>query len=47
MLNQIAFYLFGGISIICGLGVVSASNPIYVVLWLLGALIAISGIFFN
>jgi NADH dehydrogenase subunit J (EC 1.6.5.3) len=47
MLNQIAFYIFGGISIICGLGVVSASNPIYVVLWLLGALIAISGIFFS
>lgn len=47
MLNQIAFYIFGGISLICGLGMVSASNPIYVVLWLLGALIAISGIFFS
>lgn len=47
MLNQVAFFVFGGISILCGLGVVLASNPIYVVLWLLGALIAISGIFFS
>ena len=47
MLNQLAFYLFASISILCGFGVVVASNPIYVVLWLLGALIAISGIFFS
>ncbi|MCS7083727.1 MAG: NADH-quinone oxidoreductase subunit J [Aquificaceae bacterium] len=46
MLSWIAFSAFSAIAISFSLGVVFASNPIYVILCLLSVLVAIAGIFF-
>ncbi len=46
MIKWIIFLSFAGWAIISSLGVVLFSNPVYVILWLLSALISVAGIFF-
>ncbi len=47
MVRFAIFLLFSAWAIISGLGVITFTNPIYVILWLLSALIAVAGIFFT
>ncbi len=46
MIKWIIFLSFAGWAVISSLGVVLFSNPVYVILWLLSALISVAGIFF-
>ena len=46
MFKMIVFLIFSAWAVISSLGVVLFSNPVYVILWLLSALISIAGIFF-
>ncbi|HIC97412.1 MAG TPA: hydroxyacid dehydrogenase [Aquificaceae bacterium] len=46
MVELFIFILFSAWAIISGIGVITFTNPIYVVLWLLSSLIAVAGIFF-
>ncbi len=46
MIKWVIFLSFSLWAIISGVGVVLFSNPVYVILWLLSALISIAGIFF-
>ncbi len=46
MVRFTIFLIFSLWAIISAIGVITFSNPIYVILWLLSALIAIAGIFF-
>ncbi len=47
MVRLIVFLMFSAWAIISGVGVITFTNPIYVILWLLSALIAVAGIFFT
>ncbi len=47
MVRLIIFLIFSAWAIISAVGVITFTNPIYVILWLLSALIAIAGIFFT
>ena len=47
MVRFAIFALFSLWAIISGIGVITFTNPIYVILWLLSALIAVAGIFFT
>ncbi len=47
MVRLIIFLIFSIWAIISGIGVITFTNPIYVILWLLSALIAVAGIFFT
>jgi len=47
MVRLVIFLIFSAWAIISGIGVITFTNPIYVILWLLSALIAIAGIFFT
>ncbi len=47
MVRLIIFLIFSAWAIISAIGVITFTNPIYVILWLLSALIAIAGIFFT
>ncbi len=46
MVRLAIFGLFSLWAIVSGIGVITFTNPIYVILWLLSALIAVAGIFF-
>ncbi len=46
MVRFLIFLLFSAWAIISAIGVVTFTNPIYVILWLLSSLIAVAGIFF-
>ncbi len=46
MIKWIVFLSFAGWAVVSALGVVLFSNPVYVILWLLSALISVAGIFF-
>lgn len=47
MTKFVIFLIFSAWAIISGIGVITFTNPIYVILWLLSALIAVAGIFFT
>jgi len=47
MVRLIIFLIFSAWAIVSGIGVITFTNPIYVILWLLSALIAVAGIFFT
>jgi len=47
MTKLVIFLIFSAWAIISGIGVITFTNPIYVILWLLSALIAVAGIFFT
>ncbi|RLJ71486.1 NADH dehydrogenase subunit J [Hydrogenivirga caldilitoris] len=47
MVRLIIFLIFSAWAVISGIGVITFTNPIYVILWLLSALIAVAGIFFT
>jgi len=47
MTRFVIFLIFSGWAIISGVGVITFTNPIYVILWLLSALISVAGIFFT
>ncbi len=47
MVRLVIFLIFSAWAIISGVGVITFTNPIYVILWLLSALIAVAGIFFT
>ena len=47
MVRLVIFLVFSAWAIISGVGVITFTNPIYVILWLLSALIAVAGIFFT
>ena len=47
MVKLLIFLIFSAWAIISGIGVITFTNPIYVILWLLSALIAVAGIFFT
>lgn len=47
MVRLLVFSLFSIWAIVSGIGVITFTNPIYVILWLLSALIAVAGIFFT
>ncbi len=47
MVRLLIFTFFSLWAIVSAIGVITFTNPIYVILWLLSALIAIAGIFFT
>ncbi len=47
MVRLLIFSLFSLWAIISAIGVITFTNPVYVILWLLSALIAVAGIFFT
>ncbi|HHJ63453.1 MAG TPA: hydroxyacid dehydrogenase [Aquifex aeolicus] len=47
MVRFLIFLLFSAWAIVSSIGVITFTNPIYVILWLLSALIAVAGIFFT
>ena len=46
-LDAILFYLFGGVTIACSLGVVLQRNPMHSVLLLIGSFVALAGLYIN